>query len=642
MPVQLSSQYLKNLTGLITNIMDYPNETFLKKYQNILVCLCIIAATFVVYIPAMKGGFIWDDPTHVTENPLLKNRDGLRKIWIEPGAWPQYYPLLLTSFWVEYQLWGPAPFPYHFTNVLLHALNAILLLHILRILKVPGALMAAAIFALHPVHVESVAWISERKNVLSGFFYLSALISYLHLSIVDDGSEKVSTGSGENRFDPDINNHKWLYLLSIVLFTSALLSKTVTCSLPAVILLLLWWKNGRIGRRHIQKLTPMFIIGLILGLNTIYMEKFSAGTQGADWAMSFVDRILVAGRALWFYAGKLLLPYKLTFIYPKWQINPTVWWQYLFPLTVIIILAAFWVLRKRIGKAPIVATLLFSGTLLPALGFFDLYPHRYSFVADHFQYLASISLIALAVSSVTNIFVKLDKKSRKIGFSAGLAFLVTIGVLSWKQGHIYQDLETLYGDIIAKNPQCWMAYNNLGLVLYEQHRVDEAIAQYVEAIRVKPDFVEVYNNLGLALYNQGRIDEAISQYLEALRINPNYDKAHNNLGLVLDNQGRSQEAIVHFLKALRIKPDYEEAHNNLGISLYKQGRTDEAIAQYIEAIRIKPDYEEAYNNLGISLYRKGNVEKAIESFRKAIQINPDLATARNNLNTALSLQNRYQ
>jgi len=579
------------------DMIDCPNETFLKKYQDALVCLCIIAATFVVYIPALKGGFVWDDPMHVTENPLLKNLDGLRRIWVEPGSRPQYYPLVFTSFWVEYQLWGLAPFPYHFANVLLHTLNVILLWRVLRILKVPGALMATLIFALHPVHVESVAWISERKNVLSGFFYLSALLAYLHLSIANDGSEKVSTGSDEKQFDSGISIHKWLYLLSIILFSCALLSKTVTCSLPAAICLLLWWKSGRIGRRHIQRLIPMFILGLILGLNTIYMEKFTAGARGPEWAMSFGDRILVAGRALWFYAGKLLMPYKLTFIYPRWQINSAVWWQYIFPLTVIIVFAVFWFLRKRIGKAPIVAVLLFSGTLLPALGFFDLYPHRYSFVADHFQYLASISLIALAVSGVTIFFSKRCQRNRNIGFAAGLAFLAMIGVLSWKQGHIYKDSDTLYRDTIAKNPQCWMAYNNLGNLLFKQGKVDEAIFNHKMSLRVRPNHAMAHNNLGIALAEKGNLEEAAYHFNRALQINHRLAIVHYNTGAFLARQEDLKGAMFHFSEVIKIDPEYTKAYNFIGVILEAWGKYHGARIFFSKAIQMDPDYLEALENL---------------------------------------------
>ncbi len=380
----------------MTNI-DNQWTIFFKKHRDILFLFCILFANFLAYIPAMKGGFIWDDPMHVTENELLKNADGLRKIWFEPGAWPQYYPLLLTSFWVEYQLWGLAPFHYHFINVLLHVLNALLLWRALRFLKVPGAMMAAAVFALHPVNVESVAWISERKNVLSGLFYLSALIFYLRFSLPDSypgkltaESEKTSSSKNSIRF----------YVLSMIFFLLALLSKTITCSLPAALLLLLWWKKGRIEWCDIKFLIPMFLIGFVLGINTIHMET-QAGAQGAEWAFSFLDRILIAGRALCFYAEKLILPINLTFIYPRWEINSGIWWQYCFPLAAGIIIVLLWVFRKRIGRGPIVAVLFFSGTLLPALGFFNVYPHRFSFVADHFQYLASIGLISLVVSMAT-------------------------------------------------------------------------------------------------------------------------------------------------------------------------------------------------------------------------------------------------
>ena len=311
--------------------------------------LVLAVVTFAAYQPTWHAGFIWDDDTHVTENANLRSLHGLYRIWFEPLADQQYYPLQLTSFWIEYHLWGLRPFGYHAVNVLLHVLNALLLWMVLQQLDVPGAWLAAAVFAVHPVQVESVAWVSELKNLLSTTFYLGALLAFFRFRPL---SGEAQAGSPPWRF----------YWLAIALFLCALLSKTVACSLPAVLVLLLWWKRGRVERRDIGVLSPMFLLGITFGLMTAWLEKHHVGASGPEWSLSFLQRCLLAGRALWFYAGKLFWPHPLIFIYPRWEIDPGAWWQYLFPAAALVVLIALWWLRSRIGRGPLVAVLCFACT----------------------------------------------------------------------------------------------------------------------------------------------------------------------------------------------------------------------------------------------------------------------------------------
>ncbi|HUJ10335.1 MAG TPA: tetratricopeptide repeat protein [Verrucomicrobiae bacterium] len=544
----------------------------------------LVVLTGVAYLPALRGGFIWDDDGHVTENPTLRSFEGLGDIWVRPGSTQQYYPLVFTSFWMEYQLWKLQPFGYHLVNVLLHALNAVLLWRLLRRLRIPGAWWAAAVFAVHPVTVESVAWITERKNVLSSTFYLLAALAYLRF--------RPLTGREAGR----MWNWRW-YPWVLVLFLFALLSKTVTCSLPAVLVLLTWWKLGRLEKRDGQVLAPLFILGLILGFLTIWMEKHEIGAKGPDWELTIIQRCLIAGRALWFYAGKLFWPHDLMFIYPRWRVDAGVAWPYLFPLAALSVLVTLWLLRSRIGKGPLVAVLCFAGTLTPALGFFDVYPFRYSFVADHFQYLACIGLIVLAVSAGATILERAGQTTRRVGMLAAAAIVLLLAASTWGRAEVYRDSETLWQDTLRKNPDCWMAHNNLGVVLARQGKMKEAMGHWVEASRLKPDFAEVPYNVGVALEQAGRWQEAIGYYEQALRIDPGYAKAHNNLGAVLMRRGAIQEAMQQWKQALEINPDFAEAHYNLGIALEKEGKVQEAIGEYKEAVRLNPDYTEAQNGL---------------------------------------------
>ncbi len=587
----------------------------------------IVLLTLLVYIPAMRGGYIWDDEAHITNNSNLRSLPGLQRIWFELGAVPQYYPMVHTSFWIEYHLWQLHPLGYHLVNVLLHALNAILLWLLLRYLSIPGAWLAAAIFALHPVHVESVAWVTERKNVLSGFFYLSSILAYLRFLDLH------SSNSGR----------LWrFYTIALVLYLGALLSKTVACTMPAVILLLIWWKRDRIQWPDIVALIPFFVVGAALGLTTVWMEKHNVGAQGAAWALSFIDRCLIAGRALWFYAGKLVWPYKLTFIYPRWQIDSAIWWQYLFPLAAVAVILALWLLRNRIGKGPLVAVLFFGTTLFPALGFFDVYPMQFSFVADHFQYLASIGLIVLAVAGLASFFRRLGPWQNIIGYAACLVGLSFLGVLTWQQGNIYKDRETLWLDTIAKNPKAWIAHNNLGVFLKNQGKLEEAIYHWNRVVEIKPDHEKAFNNLGVAFVRQDKFQEAVDHYERAIQIKPDFADAHNNLGVALQKQGKLEEAFYHFSQALQINPDDAESHNNLGVALAGKDMYDEAISHFSQALQSAPDYAEPHNNLGIVFTKKGKPEEAIGHFSRALQIKPDYVEAHYNLGVALAGQGRIE
>lgn len=586
-------------------------ERLLPLWQGGLIILLVILA----YLPALRDGFIWDDDSYVTENSTLHDLNGLRRIWFEVGAVPQYYPMVHTAFWVEYHLWGLNPIGYHLINILLHAGAAVLLWQGLRRLQVPAAWLAAVIFALHPVEAESVSWVTERKNVLSAVFYFAAALAYFRY-VAWAGSE------GQSR-------HRWCwYLGSLGLFLAALLSKTVTCSLPAALLLVCWWKKGRVQWGDIRPLLPFFVLGAGLGLLTAGMEKYHVGAQGADWSFTFADRCLIAGRALWFYAGKLVWPLQLTFIYPRWDIEAAVWWQWLFPLAAIGAVAGLWLARRRIGKGPLVAVLFFAGTLGPALGFINVYPMRYSFVADHFQYLAGIGLITLGAAGLNRI---------PRVFPAAL--VVLLGALTWQQTGIYRNLEILWRDTLAKNPDCWLANNNLGIYLYHEGHLAEAIEHYRMAIHTNPERGDAYYELGVALAAGGRLDEAIENYRQAIRLNPDYANALNELGNAFAAKGQWDEAIKNYRQAIQANPNFPQALSNLGVALATQGHLDEAVASFRRAVQINPNSPDTRNNLGLALLSKHQFAAAIRQFQEALRLKPDYAAAQHNLARALEMKN---
>ena len=601
--------------------------------------LILLLAVLAAYIPAIRGGFVWDDEHYVTDNATLRSLDGLRAIWLEPHATPQYYPLVHSSYWIEYRLWGLTPLGYHLVNVLLHATSAILLWRLLRWIGVPGAWLAAAAFALHPVHVESVAWITERKNTLSMAFYLAAALAYLRFARIDH--------------DPPATPRRWRwYLPALILFLCALLSKTVTCSFPAAALLVIGYKRGRIRLADVTPLIPFLLLGVALGLNTAWLEKQHVGAEGQEWALSLVDRCLIAGRALWFYLGKLAWPAHLTFTYPRWHIDSSVWWQYLYPAAALALVVCLWLLRGRFGRGPLVTALFFGGTLLPALGFIDVYPMRFSFVADHFQYLASIGPITLFAAVLATLGrraqerVNLSNPRSPGGFVTAICrmaapslILVVLATLTWRQSKSYKNLETLWRDTLAKNPSAWMAHYNLANLLSARGDMDDAILHYRRSAQIKTDFAEGHYNLGVALREKGGLAEAVEQYRKALQIDPRHADAHNNLGAVLSEQGMHEEAIGHLTTALKIKPDDVVTLSNLASVMVRVGRSDKAVQIYRAALAIDPSNPDLHANLARALDRIGAFEEAVEQCQISLRLAPDRIQTRLDL-AALLLRHR--
>lgn len=570
----------------------------------------IFAVTLLAYWPALHGAFLWDDSAHATA-PELRSLDGLWRIWFDVGATQQYYPLLHSAFWLQFKLWGESTLGYHLMSVFLHALAACLLVAILKKLEIPGAWLAGFIFALHPVCVEAVAWISEQKSTLSAVFYLGAALAYLH-------------------FD---QTRQWRrYALAFGLFVLALLSKTVTATLPAALLVVFWWKRGKLEwRRDVMPLSAWFVVGLGAGLFTAHVERVHIGAEGADFAMSFLERCLLAGRVIWFYLSKLIWPADLVFIYPRWTVDASAWWQYLFPLAAIGLLAGL-VLYARRNRAPLAVLLLFAGTLFPALGFFNVYPFLYSYVADHFQYLASVSVIAGLSAALVAAAKKYRFDGRWTASAAGVVLVVVLGGLARAQSANYQDGETFYRAIINRNPECWLAYNNLGADLLEStDRVDDALSLLQTAVRLKPDYVPARSNLGNALARMDRWPEAIAEYQAALRLSPDSLKAHNNLGNAYLRNGRFEEALREFQLALSIDPKSPTVHNNLGSAFSNMGRLPEALREFEIALSLDPNYAEAQGNRGLALLRVGRVPEAIAALSEAARMRPDVATVRSQL-----------
>lgn len=538
--------------------------------QGWLACLLLLVATSIAYLPVRHAGFIWDDDRYVTNNPLLAAPDGLQRIWFSQDAPSQYVPLVYTTLRLEYSLWRLNPAGYHWDNVLLHALNAILLWRLLKRLRVPGDWLAAAIFALHPVQVESVAWISERKNVLSLLFYLLSVRSW-------------------TEFVEAQPKQSWRpYLLSLLFCALALLSKATACTLPAALVLVMWLKKKPISGLRMAQIIPFVALGLGMGLLVMWWERYHQGTEGGVFLMSPPERLLVASRAIWFYLGKLIWPVNLTFIYPQWTINPASPPAYGWLLAGMGLGAAIYLTRHRLGRSVATAAAFYVATLGPLLGFIMLYTFRYSFVADHYQYVASIGPVSLVAAGITTALGRYTKTMPQLQPVVCGTLLLLLGTLTWQQAGIYQDRGTLWRDTLKKNPGCWMAENNLANFLTQQGQIDDAIPHYYKSLEITPN-ADAHYNLGVVLARQGRLESAIGHLEKAVKLEPGSFKAHNNLGMALISTGLPGEAIGHFETALKLNPRFMTAHLNLAATLNKQGRVDEAIHRLQQALALKPN-----------------------------------------------------
>ncbi|HQX80713.1 MAG TPA: tetratricopeptide repeat protein [Vicinamibacterales bacterium] len=579
-----------------------------------LVFVVLVAITVLAYAPVWNGGMLWDDDAHVTRS-ALRSVEGLWRIWFEVGATQQYYPVLHSTFWALHRVFGDQTLGYHLVNATLHGLSAGLFVVLLRRLQVPGAILAGVVFALHPVHVESVAWISELKNTLSGFWYLGAALVYL-------------------RFDTERRGA--LYAGALLLFVLAVLTKSVTVTLPAALLVVLWWQRGSLRwREDVAPLVPFFVIGIAAGLGTIWVEREYIGASGPAFDFSFIERGLIAGRALVFYVATLLWPVNLTFVYPRWDVSQSVWWQYLFPLAVLIVLAWCWSVRTR-TRAPLVVALLFAGTLFPALGFFNVYPFIFSFVADHFQYLASLSLIAGAAAGLATLSGGWRSGQPWRGPACIVAIAAVLATMTWRQSREYVGAEVLYAATIEKNPDAWMAHLNLGWLRLQRGELEAAVRDTETALRLEPNLPQGHNNLGSALRSLARFDAAERAYREALRLKPDDLDTRYNLGLVLIDLGRPGEATGHIQAYLLQHPEDAAAYGQLGDAHQSMNRLGDAIVAYRASIKINPRDARVRTNLGSALGREGRLPEAIAEFTEALRLDPTYEPAARNLALARS------
>lgn len=600
--------------------------------QNWLCGLALLGIVLVCYLPSLSNGFTWDDDTHLTEN-ILTSENGLYRTWLTTQQ-PNYWPITWTSYWIEWKTWGRNPLPFHVTNVLLHALNTLLVWRILKRLGIRAAWLCALVFGLHPVAAEAAAWITQRKTLLAMCFFLGSALLFLR-----------AEQERRDRF----------YYASLGMFLLGLLSKGSIVTLPVVLLGYAYWSRGEIRWQDVKRSLPFFVLAGCFSLVEIYFQRYRAIQDTVIRTDGFLSRLIGASWAVWFYAYKLLFPLNTYLPYPRWRIDTALFRSYAPLFALVLLFGVLWAKRKTFGRSPIFGAGFFVVMLFPVLGFFDIYYMRYSLVADHWQYSAMAGLITVAVSSAAWFCCR---PGIPAGFRVAAVLLIpaSLFALTWQRQQVFRDPETLFLDTLKRDPAARLAHINLGHIYSQRRDLDRAIHHYRESLRMDPGALaeryslavtywqakmlpqaaselrevlrhtpgnfEALNLLGLVLQDQHRWDDALAQYRKALEVSPRNFEALTNLGIVMKEKGDRTEAVRHLEAALQENPNYPTALYFLGKIHAEQGQLDMAIAELKHAIAWNPGLYYAYNQLGAIYMRKGDSSAAAEAFRKSIAINP--------------------
>lgn len=584
--------------------------------------ICLIAAAWVVYEPSIHGGFLLDDGLLLTDNAIVKSSDGLSRFWFSTDP-VDYWPVTNTSFWLEWRLWGMNPTGYHVTNLVLHVVGCLLIWVLLRQLGIPGAFWAALLFAVHPVNVESVAWIAQRKNVLALVFFLLSAIWYL----------KADAESPPEQFKicrPTVGG--W-YGLSLLAFVAAMLSKGSVALLPVMLLAVVWWRRG-LSRWDWLRTSPFFAVAVVLTCVNIWFQS-NHGEEAVRDA-GFLERLLGAGAVVWFYLGKALLPVDLAFVYPKWHIDAGNWLWWLPLAAAAGTTVAFWWFRRGWARHVFLAWIVFCAALVPVMGFTDVGFMKYSLVADHYQHVALVAAVAAVAAGWCAARRRAGGMTRWAADAVAVAAVAALVLLGRQQSGHYCDPLTLYETSLVKNPDCALLHNNLGKAYSELGQTETALEDYRRALAIDPDSSQVHNNLGVVLRRMGQLRESIKHYRHAVRLHPDSAEAHNNLGVALGETGQTDEALKEFHEALRLKPNYPGALNNLGNHHARAGQSDKAVEYFRQALRLDPDYAEALYNLGNEWMKARQFQDAVDCYQQAIQARPDYPEAYVNLGSALA------
>ena len=583
------------------SLTDFMQPIILQFQQSGLPLLAFLAAIFVFYFPALSGEFIWDDVFFHGER-AIHSWSGLWSIWFAPSEMAKeghYWPITYTTFWLEHKLFGLNPVGHHIVNCLLYFTSVVLIWRLLLKLEVPGAWAISMIFTVHPLHVESVAWLIERKGLLSALFYLGAVHVWLRF-----------------RESPSLKT----YALALGLYALGLLSKSTVVTLPAALLVLLWWKQERISAQDIMRVLPFFIVGFTITLGD-YL--FYVTREELDLAYSFLERVLIAAQAVWFYVGKLLWPANLMVIYPHFDVSVGNLVAWLFVAATVGVLILLWGCRHRIGKGPLAGVAFFVITLSPILSLVDYGYMQFSFVADRYQYLAGLGLMAVLVGGAIHAIQPYITSFRCTFMGTFAVLVIGLGILTWQQATIYQDGITFFRHIIAHNPTARDAYLNLAYALSRAGRIEESYEASLKAIELQPNKSMAHANFAATLIQIKRYGEAEESLKRALELDPKNAAAWQNYGSLHSKRQHYEKAYEANLKAVELQPNKSTAHSNAARVLILMRRYDEAEESLKRALELNPGNEAAWQNYGSLYLAQQRYEKAVAAFQKALDLNSD-------------------
>ena len=577
----------------------------------LLKALCIAAVTFWIYAPAIHGQWFDDDKLYLSENPLRNDPHHLWKTWLAPGSFIEYYPITETVQMLQWRLWGMDSVGYVVTNAALHVISALLIWLLLKKLGLRLAWLGGLLFAIHPMNVESVAWISELKNALSLPPFLLAMWAWIRFE------EKEKTGD---------------YWLALGLYLTAMLCKVTVSPFPILILLYAWWKRGRIDFRTVWRSVPFFAISLVLGMTTSLAGKWF-GAQRSSAAVEvpvggMLSRAALSGVSGLFYLGRFFWPWAPSPMYPQWKVDPPSLWQFLPWLILAAALCLCWIKRSGWGRHVLLGLSFFYLFLAPFLGFYNISYMRYTWVMDHFLYVPMIGLIGLVVAGLDKLFVRMPVTYGRWGAGAaafGLLFLLARA--SHAYAGIFSNQEALYTYTVRLYPDAAAARYNLGRVLLEKGDTAGAISQLEQAVTMHPSNAEARFILGTALMQDNRLPDAAAQFQQTIHLEPRYADAYDNLGAALLMMGRPDKAMTCFRQAIAIC-DYSQPHNDMGNALTGLGRIEEAIAEYRKAVKLDPDVVQLHDNLAGALAREKQIPEAKEEYEEAAKLDPQDSTAR--------------
>jgi len=550
----------------------------------------IVLACLWIYSPAYHGDWLWDDDQLLTANPVVQSGSlqGLSKLWFNPDG-ADFFPLSYTALWAQWPFFQNQPTGYHVTTILLHLIGSLLLWALLDRMRIPGAWLSSLIFAIHPVAVESVAWVSETKNTLSLPLFLLSCLCWV---VQDDEPE----GPRRTRF----------YLLSIVFFLLAMLAKTSMVGLPVLLLLHAWWKRGTVTLQDVVRAAPFFLISLVLGIITIQYQHGRAIGSEKILVGGVASRIATAGMAILFYLKQIVWPVTLLPIYPRWEVDPPKAWQFLaWP---VIAAAAAWIWSNRgtaarpgWGRHAILGLGFFLLMVLPVLGFVTISYMRITWVADHFIYLPMIGVIALIGAAATRWYDRSTASTQPLILAGGAIALATCGLLAFRYANAWASEDALWTHTLKINHDAWQAHNRIGAKKFSRGDIEGAYYHFTQSTRLRPDLGETHNNLGSALSAKGRLDEAIKEFAVACKLTPQVPAMRVNLANALFQAGRFAEAADAFQFLLEKEPNNAALLNNYAVTLYRQGNKEQSIQYFRRALEINPTMKDACEGLAVAL-----------------------------------------